>query len=228
MIELSEKMNGMVVGLKGNCKTLLSYAEDVFATQNDLKCSEEIDTRGIKRVTSIVNTDPTKMGENWQNVSQIVCIKRSGVRYKSKPTGKKKKKKESKGKAAIILPVPPTKTNTVRSKNAVYFEQTSYYAVVKCELDDIKAATIIKKHWGIEAMHRSKDVQYNEDKNKIKDNKLSPNLSQIFNFVLNIFTLTGQKSITEATEDLANRLNLLFELISTTNKYLPQFVPKEN
>jgi predicted transposase YbfD/YdcC len=231
MIDFSTEMNGMVVGLKGNCSALLSYAEAAFESADSLESEEEEDARGIKRITTVLTTEPDKMGENWQQVSQIVRVKRTGIRYKGKKKSKKKSKKKKKKQetaapAVTPLPVPSTQTGVPRSKNAVYFEQTSYYAVVKRQIDNKTAATVIKQHWGIEGMHRAKDVQYNEDNNKIKNKKLAPNLSQIFNFTLNIFTLTGQKSITKATEDLANRFEDLFILIANTNKYLPIFSQK--
>jgi hypothetical protein len=235
MIDFSiDHLKGMIVGLKGNCSALLSYSESAFADQSEnlaLDTAITTDTRGVTREVSVMDTEAEKMGDKWQQVKQIICIKRYGIRYKSKKKSNKKSKKKKNTppiQPSIPLPVPPTKTGKARSKNAIYFEQTSYYAVVKHKVQAADAAILIKGHWAIEGMHRAKDVQYNEDKNKIKCVSLSPNLSQIFNFTLNIFTLTGQKSITIATENLANRIDKLFCLISTTGEYLDIFKKNKN
>lgn len=108
-----------------------------------------------------------------------------------------------------------------RSKNAVYFEETVYYAVTKQGISAKTAAAVCQGHWGIEGFHRFKDVHFNEDKNRIKNKNIASALSQIFNYSLNIFTFTKQKSVKIATETLANNINALFEMVATTKNYHP-------
>ena len=107
-----------------------------------------------------------------------------------------------------------------KSKNAVQFEETAYYAIVKQKLTAKQGADVCLKHWGIEGMHRAKDVNFNEDKNRIKNPSIASNLSQIFNYALNILVLTGQKSVTIATEILSNKIKRLFDLVATVKNYL--------
>ena len=112
-------------------------------------------------------------------------------------------------------------TNKTRSKNAVYFEETAYYAITKQGISAKKAATVCQGHWSIEGLHRFKDVQFNEDKNRIKNKNVASALSQIFNYTLNIFTFTGQKSVKIAIETLANNITALFDMVATTKNYQP-------
>ena len=83
-----------------------------------------------------------------------------------------------------------------------------------------ESAAVVQDHWKIEnLLHRAKDVELNEDKHKIKDKNIASNLSQVFNFALNILTFTNQPSVKHACEALANDVNALFGLVATTKKY---------
>jgi hypothetical protein len=125
---------------------------------------------------------------------------------------------------AVLLPILDKNgldTGKKRTKNAVYFEETVYYAVTKQQIKAQVAADVCQGHWGLEIFHRYKDVHFNEDNNGIKNTNIASALSQIFNYVLNICVLTAQKSVKIATETLANNINSLFQLVATTKNYQP-------
>ena len=120
---------------------------------------------------------------------------------------------------AINTPVTSAK-KPIKVSKAEYFEETSYYILQKNTLTLPKSAAVVRDHWKIEnLLHRTKDVELNEDKHKIKDKNIASNLSQIFNFVLNTLTFTNQSSVKKASEALANDVNALFGLVATTQKY---------
>ena len=120
---------------------------------------------------------------------------------------------------AINTPVTSAK-KPIKVSKAEYFEETSYYILQKNTLTPPESAAVVRDHWKIEnLLHRTKDVELNEDKHKIKDKNIASNLSQIFNFVLNTLTFTNQSSVKKASEALANDVNALFGLVATTQKY---------
>lgn len=252
-------MNGMVVGLKNNCSSLLAFAEQAFGAKTaSLDVLDQTDKRQIRRETAVLTVDPTTLPKPWRNsITCFIRVKRSGIRYNSsKKSKKEKKRKERKAKALkgiantstqptstevaneeilVVAPVdspikPPIRfipmlnkkrepIDKERSKNAVYFEETVYYAITKRDLSAKLGAAVCQGHWRLEGFHRYKDVNFNEDKNRIKNTNVASALSQVFNYTLNTLVLTGQKSVKIATETLSNNINALFELVATTKNY---------
>lgn len=75
----------------------------------------------------------------------------------------------------------------------------------------------IRLHWGIEnRLHRVKDVQQNEDNNKVKENKIATNTSILQTQIINLFRMNGYKSLKYANERFANKVIPSFELIYKT------------
>ena len=113
---------------------------------------------------------------------------------------------------------------SVNSSNLPKIWQKSvvdFIRVKRCGIRAKKAATVCQGHWSIEGLYRFKDVQFNEDKNRIKNKNVASALSQIFNYTLNIFTFTGQKSVKIAIETLADNITALFDMVATTKNYQP-------
>ena len=224
----------MIVGLKNNCSALLKAARQAFIDfPNEVSVFEFTDSRQILRQTKYLEISGNNLPSAWNTVTGFAMVRRVGIRYKDKKKSNKQKdaakKAQKTSKYVCCVPcqtVMPTneplltKSGKQRVSNAVYFDQTAYYAIVKPVENVQKVAQMIQNHWNIEnKLHRNKDVVLNEDGNKIKNKNVVANLSSIFNFVLNVCVFHGIKSLTIAIEKYANQPLALFALMISTNNY---------
>ena len=70
--------------------------------------------------------------------------------------------------------------------------ETRYY-ICSIEADAIKFANAVRKHWGIESMHWSLDVTFNEDSKRVRKDNGPENLSVLHKFAYNILKLEKSK-----------------------------------
>jgi predicted transposase YbfD/YdcC len=110
------------------------------------------------------------------------------------------------------------------AKSIVYVQRTTTRKGKQTTTDsfylsslNIKAkemAAGIRSHWGIEnELHYVKDVVTHEDDIKIKDSNAAAVLAIVRNEALNIFRLSGYRSIKAAIRDYGGNLNFLITLI---------------
>lgn len=75
----------------------------------------------------------------------------------------------------------------------------------------------IRGHWKIENnLHWVKDVYQNEDKNLIRDHTLAVIVSMLQTFAMNIFRMTGNKSLKYSNEKYANRPREAYKLFTSS------------
>ena len=78
-----------------------------------------------------------------------------------------------------------------------------------------KYAQIRMDHWTIENdLHRTKDMVFNEDKSRVKNYKHAKIRSIFTHIALNLLNHTGAKSIKYAIQNLKNRVEETFKLIT--------------
>lgn len=70
--------------------------------------------------------------------------------------------------------------------------ETRYY-LCSIEADAPKFANTVRKHWGIESMHWSLDVTFNEDSKRVRKDHAPENLSVLHKFAYNILKLEKSK-----------------------------------
>ena len=96
--------------------------------------------------------------------------------------------------------------------------QTAYFFVKGTVPSAQVAAALVRRHWEIEnGLHRTKDVIYREDKNRIKNKERAANWSLLLNFTYNSFIFMGFKSVTIAIEKLANQVQELYHFATQTH-----------
>lgn len=101
-------------------------------------------------------------------------------------------------------------------RNHKHYTNTAYYISDQL-MNAERISKGIRGHWSIEnLLHRTKDVVQNEDKNMIKNKKLSANVSIIQTLAINILRVSGYKSILKANELFANKLVKSINLINST------------
>ncbi len=94
------------------------------------------------------------------------------------------------------------------------YEETAFY-LSNMKLDAQSFGTGIRNHWMIEnLLHREKDVQQNEDHNKVRKKNLATIISLLQTLVLSLFRAHGEPSITKANEKYANKVRQSYNLIS--------------
>lgn len=160
--------------------------------------------RGIKRLVeestslSFHKTVDEKKGRIDHRIYEVYDIQQAKI-----PTGYEDVKR------VIIV----TRTGV---RNRKKYINTSYY--ISDQILNAKRFSIgIRGHWSIEnLLHRTKDVVLNEDKNMIKNKKLSANVSIIQSIAINILRVSGYKSILKANELFANRIIKTICLINNT------------
>ena len=103
---------------------------------------------------------------------------------------------------------------SVRHKNKTT-EDTAYF------ISSLPAATPaavfgagIRGHWGVEAMHYTKDVTFKEDASKIRTKQAPENTSLIRNVAINLFRGAGYTNIAQAIRLVANDIPVLWRLVS--------------
>jgi predicted transposase YbfD/YdcC len=74
---------------------------------------------------------------------------------------------------------------------------------------------LIRGHWGIEnRLHWPKDVVFGEDDYRLEDGSALVNWSMIRTIVINILRLNGFQSLKTALVKLANRVDVIFSLLT--------------
>jgi hypothetical protein len=216
-----------IIGLKGNCSRLQKVAVAAFEDNSSVNTEvENNDKRNVRREVSAVSLSLDDVPAHWRQVVQIIRVKRSGIRY-SKTSNNRKKKAQKKQKTTTKTPKTPKtpkpllkKNGQPRCANAVEFCETAYYAVIKTPITIADAIRVTRGHWNIEnKLHRTKDVIFNEDGNKIVDKNAAFNMSQVLNFSLNLLQIHGYSSVLFAVEDLANDISTLHAMITSTKGY---------
>lgn len=99
------------------------------------------------------------------------------------------------------------------------YEDNRYY-ISSLSTDQAKYFNhCIRSHWGIEnGLHWVKDVIMKEDKGLVKGMNQSEILSTLRNIVISLFRMNKYKSIKNACERFANRLDKSLQLIE--NKHI--------
>ena len=96
--------------------------------------------------------------------------------------------------------------------------QTAYFFVKGTVPSAQAAAALVRRHWQIEnGLHRTKDVIYHEDKNRIRNKERAANWSLLLNITFNSFIFMGFKSVTIAIERLANKVQELYHFTTQTH-----------
>lgn len=72
----------------------------------------------------------------------------------------------------------------------------------------------IRGHWGVEAMHYTKDVTFKEDASKVRTKQAPENISVIRNIAINIFRGAGYTNMAQAIRLVANDIPTLWEIVS--------------
>lgn len=121
--------------------------------------------------------------------------------------------------AKVSTELEPVLKSTLRK--GIPFEETAYYICIGEVPTAPIAAQAVQEHWGIEnKIHRHKDVTFNEDQTKIKDKSIAANLSQLFNFSLNLFTCLGVKSLKYGIELYAHDTKFLLAALNSIHLYI--------
>jgi predicted transposase YbfD/YdcC len=95
-------------------------------------------------------------------------------------------------------------------------DETTYYISSRTGDSAYALGTIIRAHWQIEnRLHWVKDVQQNEDANRIRGVNAPKNISLLKTWVLSLFRLNGHDSIKNATITFANKIAPLMALMRT-------------
>lgn len=94
--------------------------------------------------------------------------------------------------------------------------QTTYYISSRTGDRAHALAKMIRGHWAIEnRLHWVKDVQQNEDTNRIRGDNAPGNISLLKTWVLSLFRINGHDSIKNATIAFANKIKPLMALLRT-------------
>ena len=151
----------MIVGLKKNCSTLLRSAQQAFIDFPDkVSVFELTDSRQIYRQTKYLEVNGDSLPSLWKTVTGFAMVRRVGIRFKDKKKSNKQKEAAKKSQKTaknadgvpLCLEVMPTneplltKSGKTRVSNAVSFDQTAYYAIVKPVENVQKVALIIQNH----------------------------------------------------------------------------------
>lgn len=102
-----------------------------------------------------------------------------------------------------------------------YYIENRYYISSRTSENARTYNAGIRGHWGIEnRLHWVKDVILNEDKSMVLDLDRSGNMSVFRNIVINLYRISGYKSIKYALEDFTNRIEKCGDLIYSNNIYV--------
>lgn len=94
--------------------------------------------------------------------------------------------------------------------------ETTYYISSRVGDTAYALGGLIRGHWGIEnRLHWVKDVQQNEDANRIRGENAPSNISLLKTWVLSLFRINGYDSIKNATIRFANKIPQLMALMRT-------------
>lgn len=75
--------------------------------------------------------------------------------------------------------------------------------------------SLVREHWGIEnRLHWPKDVVFGEDDYRLEDEKALLNWSLLRTMVINLLRLNGFQSLKAAMTKLANRVDVIFSLLT--------------
>lgn len=100
-----------------------------------------------------------------------------------------------------------------KRNNKAYMENR-YYISSKTSENARTYNAGIRGHWGIEnRLHWVKDVILNEDKSMVLDLDRSGNMSVMRNIIINLYRISGYKSIKYAIEEFTNRIEKCRNLI---------------
>lgn len=101
-----------------------------------------------------------------------------------------------------------------RPDSGAYDEKQFY--ILSRPIDDAQyIGQAIRNHWAIEnSLHYVKDVNFNEDKNKIKQDNPATILSLFQDIAINLYRCKGYKSIKKATIHHANKIKELLRYIT--------------
>lgn len=101
------------------------------------------------------------------------------------------------------------------------YKEDRYYLTNKKMINANQYNIGIRNHWGIEnLLHWVKDVIMNEDGGLVKNMKRCRNLSLLRNIVMNLYRVTGHRSIKYAVEKFTNCIEDCLKLIHRTNYIL--------
>ena len=101
------------------------------------------------------------------------------------------------------------------------YKEDRYYLTSKKMINAEQYNKGIRNHWGIEnLLHWVKDVIMNEDGGLVRNMKRCRILSVLRNIVMNLFRVTGNKSIKYAIEKFTNCIEECLRLIHGNNYIL--------
>jgi predicted transposase YbfD/YdcC len=101
------------------------------------------------------------------------------------------------------------------------YKENRYYLTNKKMICAYQYNIGIRNHWGIEnLLHWVKDVIMNEDGGLVRNMKRCRTLSVFRNIVMNLFRVTGNKSIKYAIEQFTNCIDDCLKLIHGNNYIL--------
>lgn len=94
------------------------------------------------------------------------------------------------------------------------YHNTAYY-ISSAATSPHQWQSLIREHWGIEnRLHWPKDVVFGEDDYRLEDEQALLNWSVLRTIVINILRLNGFQSLKTAMTKLANRVDVIFSLLT--------------
>ena len=111
-----------------------------------------------------------------------------------------------------LIRIERRRTRTMREPSV----ETTYYITSRSNDSAYALGKMIRGHWAIEnRLHWVKDVQQNEDNNRIRGGRAAENISLLKTWVLSLFRINGYDSIKNATISFANKISQLARLVRT-------------
>jgi len=102
-----------------------------------------------------------------------------------------------------------------KDKKVIFVSESYRYYMTNTQFEAEKYAQIRIDHWTIENdLHRTKDMVFNEDKSRVKNHKHAKIRSIFTHIALNLLNHSGAKSIKYAIQNLKNRVEETFKLIT--------------
>ena len=102
----------------------------------------------------------------------------------------------------------------VRHKNKITEDTAYFISSLSAATPAAVFGTGIRGHWGIEAMHYTKDVTFRKDASKTRTKQAPENSSLIRNIAINLFRGAGHTNIAQAIRLVAHDIPKLWEMVS--------------
>lgn len=190
--KIIKKKGDYVLALKGNHPLLYQEVEEFFKEAEDEKYRKE------HSINTYQNHD-----KGHGRIERRDYYITSNIRWMDA-------KKEWKKLTSIGMVIYHSEQNGEKKSEKRYF---------LCNIEDNaeKFANAVRKHWGIESMHWSLDVTFNEDSKRVRKDNAPENLSVLHKFAYNILKLekTQKKSLKAKRFKASGSLKYLDKVLSS-------------